>query len=47
LSDKPGNQKLVSGLFFDSEIDADLKLITERWQQLSVELRRAITKMVR
>ena len=47
LSDKSGNQELVSGLFSKSEIDADLKLIIERWDGLSVELRQAIVKMVR
>jgi len=40
-------QELVSGLFFESEVDPDLKLIIERWNALSVELRRAIVKMVR
>ena len=43
----PSAQKLVSGLLLEAEIDADLKLIIERWQGLSEELRRAIVKMVR
>ena len=29
------------------EIDPDLRLIVERWEGLSVELRRAIVRMVR
>jgi len=33
-------------LFFDSEIDADLKTVIERWPKLSVELRKAIVRMV-
>jgi hypothetical protein len=31
----------------EAEIDADLKLIIERWADLSSELRTAIVKMVR
>ena len=46
-SSNPPNQKLVSGLFLDSEIDPDLKVIIEHWPNLSVELRQAIVKMVR
>jgi len=34
-------------LFLDSEIAPDLKVIIEHWQDLSVELRSAIVKMVR
>jgi hypothetical protein len=45
--DKSENPNLVSGLFFDSHFDADLKLIIERWAKLSVELRQAIVKMVK
>ena len=49
-TDKPSSesqkQKLVSGLFLDSEIDPDLKLIIECWPELSVELRSAICRMV-
>lgn len=41
------NKKLAPSLFSDSEIDADLKSIIERWPTLSVELRQAIVKMVR
>ena len=41
------SENLVSGLFFDSEIDPDLKVIIERWPELSVELRQAIIKMIR
>jgi hypothetical protein len=33
-------------LFSQSEIDADLKLIIERWPGLSVELRQAIVRMI-
>jgi len=40
------NQNLVSGLFFALENDPDLKLIIEKWSELSVELRRAIVKMI-
>jgi len=39
--------QLVSGLFSKSEIDPDLRAVIERWDGLSVELRRAIVKMVR
>ena len=45
--DKSENPNLVSGLFFDSHFDADLKLIIERWAKLSVELHQAIVKMVK
>ncbi|MHC4756222.1 MAG: hypothetical protein ACYTBP_13890 [Planctomycetota bacterium] len=45
--DSSKNQNLVSGLFFDSQFEADLKLIIERWPKLSVELRRVIVKMVK
>jgi len=43
----PENPNLVSGLFFESGIDADLRTVIERWDELSVELRQAIVKMVR
>ncbi len=43
----PENPELVSGLFFESENDPDLSLLIERWSKLSVELRKAIVKMVR
>jgi len=46
-SDKSENQNLVTGLFFESEIDADLKLIIEVWLRLSVELWQAVVKMLR
>jgi len=42
LSDKTENQNLVSGLFFEE----DLKKLIEAWPKLSVELRKAIVKMV-
>ncbi len=45
--DKSENPNLVSGLFFESEIDADLRTVIERWDELSVELREAIVKMMR
>jgi len=48
--DKPSTesekQNLVSGLFFDSEIDTDLKVIIERWAELSVELRCLTQKFI-
>ena len=44
---KPENQNLVSGLFSETEFDAELKLIIETWPNLSVELRQAIVKMVK
>jgi hypothetical protein len=40
------SENLVSGLFSDSEIDADLKLIIERWPEISVDLQQAIVRMV-
>ena len=43
---KTKDHNLVSGLFFESNFDADLKLIIEAWQQLSTELKQAIVKMV-
>ena len=45
--DKSENPNLVSGLFFESHFDADLKTVIERWNDLSVDLRGAIVKMVR
>jgi hypothetical protein len=49
-TDKPSTespkQKLAPSLFFDSEIDPELRLIIERWPKLSVELRSAIVRMV-
>jgi len=42
LSDDPENQNLAQILFFEE----DLKLIIEAWPKLSVELRRAIVRMV-
>ncbi len=41
------SKNLASGLFLDSEIDPDLKLIIEHWPRLSAELRQAIVKMIR
>ena len=40
------SQNLAPSLFLDSELDADLRVIVERWPELSVELRQAIVKMV-
>ena len=40
-------ENLASGLFLDSEIDEDLKLIIERWPEISVELRKAIVRILR
>ena len=44
--DSARNQELVSGLFFEREIDADLKTIIDHWPDISSELRTAIVKMV-
>ena len=44
--DSTQNQNLAQILFFESNIDADLKLVIESWQQLSPELKQAIVKMV-
>jgi len=43
---KSENQNLVSGLFSALENDSDLKLVVEKWSKLSVELRKAIVRMV-
>ncbi len=49
-TDKAGtkleNQNLVSGLFSAIENDPDLRLIVEKWSKLSVELRKAIVRIV-
>ena len=45
--DKSENPNLVSGLFSKSEIDPDLRTVIEQWDGLSIELRKAIVKMVR
>jgi len=42
----PKYRLLLLACFFESHFDADLKLIIEQWPKLSVELRRAIVKMV-
>jgi hypothetical protein len=39
------NPKMKS-CFSEPEMDSDLKLIIERWLELSIELRKAIVKMV-
>ena len=48
--DKPDSksekQNLVSGLFSALENDPDLRLVVEKWSKLSVELRKAIVRMV-
>ncbi len=45
--DNPNSDKnLALSLFLDSEIDPNLRLIVERWPELSVEFRQAIVKMV-
>jgi hypothetical protein len=46
-SSRSENGQLVSGLFSEAEIDADLKLIIEQWPRCSVELRKAIVRMVK
>jgi len=42
----PENPNLAEILFSESEIDADLRTVIERWEGLSVELRKAIVRMV-
>lgn len=32
-------------LFSESDLDADLKLVIERWDGLAVELRKAVVRM--
>ena len=44
---KSKNTNLVSGLFSETEIDADLRLLIETWPKLSVEAKKMIVKMVR
>jgi hypothetical protein len=44
--DKSENQNLAEILFSKSEIDADLRTVVERWEELSADLRRVIVKMV-
>jgi len=46
ISSKPENKNLAEILFSESDIDPDLKLIIEKWPTLSLDLRRAIVKMV-
>ena len=45
--DSTKNQNLVSGLFFNSEFDADLKLIIEQWPELSVEVRNIVIQIIK
>ena len=44
--DSAENQELVSGLFFEQEIEADLRKVIDRWSEISPELRDAILKLV-
>jgi len=47
LGDKSGKEKnLFLACFSETEMDSDLKLIIERWPELSIQLRKAIVKMV-
>jgi len=41
--DIQGNQEKLTGILFS---ESDLKKVVDRWPELSVELRRAIVKMV-
>jgi hypothetical protein len=41
-----GAENLAQILFSGKDVDADLKLIIEQWDGLSVELRKAIVRMV-
>jgi len=43
---KSQKQNLALSLFLESELDADLKLIIERWAKLSVDIKRAIVTIV-
>ena len=45
-SKNPENQKLVSGLFFESENDQDLKQILQRWPELPEHIKAAIKALV-
>ena len=39
-------RELAEILFLKSELDEDLKLLIERWPNLSVELKQAIVRMM-
>ena len=41
------SENLVSGLFSETEFDAELKLIIETWPKLSVEVKKMIVKIVK
>jgi len=42
----PENPNLAEILFSKSEIDPGLRTVIERWDELSVELRQAIVRMI-
>ena len=42
----PENPELVSGLFFESENDPDLKLFIQRWPKLPEHIKAAIKALV-
>ena len=45
-SRNPENQKLVSGLFLKSEIDPDLRLLTQHWPNLPPHIKAAIKALI-
>ena len=42
----PKNQELVSGLFFESENDQDLKLILQHWPELPDHIKAAVKALI-
>ena len=41
-----GDQNLAEILFFESDFDPDLRTVVKRWDGLSLEIRKAIVRMV-